>query len=100
MCLAAAEVDEKFCEGTLRHLESVAAVQNVGAKNVTLAKAMAHEDETYIEAKDALTHAYAYRKLMQSAYAGVDSKATLLSRELTRRVAREPRDNRTGKWSA
>lgn len=96
--LAAAEVDVSSTEGEVKRLEALSAAQNAGEKRVTTAKAKAYEDPEYLNARDAYIHAYAYKKILSGIYEATDRKATVLSRELTRRVGREPRDNRSGKW--
>lgn len=98
--LAAAEVDVSYTESEVKRLEALSAAKNAGAKNVTTAKAKAYEDPEYLTAKDAHSHAYAYRKILSGIYEATDRKAQVLSRELTRRVGREPRDNRSARWSA
>lgn len=67
---------------------------------MTAAKAKAYEDEEYLEAQAAKQDAFAYRRMLQAVYDSADKRATLLSRELTRRVGRADRDSRAGRWSA
>lgn len=97
--VAASEADEHYHESRLRHLEAVITINNRGEKNVTTARAQCHLDPEWITAQEEYEHAYAYRKMLTRAYEGVDGKASLLSRELTRRVGTAPRDHRVGKWS-
>jgi hypothetical protein len=98
--LAAAEVDEKSCGDTLERSKALSAVRNSSEKTVTAAKAKAYEDEEYLAAQEAKQNAFAYRRMLQAVYDSADKRATLLSRELTRRVGRADRDSRAGKWSA
>jgi hypothetical protein len=98
--LAAAEVDEKSCVDTLEAHKALSAVRNAGQKTVTQAKAKAYEDPEYIEAQEAKTAAYAYRKMVQALHSSAELRNTLLSRELTRRVGRGDREARAGRMSA
>jgi hypothetical protein len=66
---------------------------------VTQAKAKAYEDPEYIEAQEAKTAAYAYRKMVQALHSSAELRNTLLSRELTRRVGRGDREARAGRMS-
>ena len=98
--LAVAEVNESSAEADVKRLEALSAAANAGQKNVTTAKAKAYEDPEYIDAKNAMTEAYAFRKIASALHDQAEKRATLLSRELTRRVGREPRESRAGRWSA
>ena len=92
--LAVAQVDEKFADATLDRMRALSAVANKAEKTVTAAKARAYEDAEYLEAQEAYHSAYAFRKLVEAVYNNTDRKAALISRELTRRVGRNDRDNR------
>jgi len=98
--LAVAEVDESSFENEIKTREARSAAMNSGAKNVTTAKAAVYTDPDFIAAKEAKEHAYAYRKIMQSIYDATEKKTVLVSRELTRRVGRDPREQRNGRWNA
>jgi hypothetical protein len=98
--LAAAEVDEKSTVDTLERHKALSAVRNASEKTVTAARARAYEDPEYLEAQEAKTRAYAYRKLLQAVHDSAERKNTLLSRELTRRVGRGDREARAGRMSA
>lgn len=97
--MSLAQVDEKYAEERLKKIEAFAQIANKAEKNVTAAKAMAYEDEAYVEAKDGVQQAYAYRKLVESLYNSVDRNSALVSRELTRRVGRNDRDSRASRWT-
>lgn len=96
--LAIAEVNESSAEGEVKRLEALSAAANRGEKNVTTAKAKVWEDPEYIDAKKVQEEAYSYRKITQHLHEVADKRATVLSRELTRRVGREPRESRAGRW--
>jgi hypothetical protein len=98
--LAAAEVDEKSCADTLERHKALSAVKNASEKTVTAAKARAFEDPEYVKAQEDKQTAFAYRRMLQTIYDSADRRATLLSRELTRRVGRSDRDSRASRWSA
>lgn len=98
--LAVAEVDEQSYESELRTREAQSAALNTSAKNVTQAKAAVFTDPDYIAAREAKEHAYAYRKIMASVHDATEKKTTLVSRELTRRVGRDPREGRNARWNA
>jgi hypothetical protein len=84
----------------VKRLEGLSAALNAGSKSVTAAKAKVFEDPDYLAAKEKQEQAYAYRKISQTLHETADKRATVLSRELTRRVGREPRESRAGRWSA
>lgn len=98
--LAAAEVDERSASDALDQHKALSAVRNASEKTVTAAKAKAYEDPAFVEAQEAYRERHAYRKLLEGLYKATDAKGSLLSRELTRRVGREPREGRAGRWSA
>lgn len=98
--LAAAEVDESSAAELLDRFKALSAVRNNGEKTVTAAKAKAYEDPEFLAAKKNHGDAYAYRKMLSALYDATDRKGLLLSREVTRRVGREPRENRTAKYGA
>lgn len=97
--LAAAEVDEKSSVDQLEWKRAVA-IAGSSAKSVTAAKAEAADDEDTRAAKNVKDEAYAFRKMVGAIYDSTDRKAQVVSRELTRRVGRDPRENRAGRWSA
>jgi hypothetical protein len=96
--LAAAEVDERACIDDWELCKNLA-ISRATAKNVTGAKAEAAGDADAAAAKESKDEAYAYRKLVNSLYAATDAKAAVVSRELTRRVGREPREQRASRFS-
>lgn len=98
--LAAAEVDEKYAAASLDKMKALTAAANPGEKAQWKAKAKAYEDKDYVAAEERHHVAYAYRKMLNSVYDATNAKSTLISRELTRRVGRNDRENRSGKWAA
>lgn len=98
--LVAAEIDEKYAVSRFERHKALSAVANKSEKTVTAAKAAAYQDPEFLAAEEEVNQTYAYRKLLDSLYAATDRKCQVLSRELTRRVGREPRDSRASRWSA
>lgn len=97
--VAAAEVDEHYAEGVVDKYKALVTLGNKSEKTVSVMKAAQYEDVDFLEATEEFTRAYSFRKLAQAAYQNADRKSFLVSRELTRRVGRNDRDNRSAKWS-
>lgn len=98
--LAVAEVEEANAEAEVTRQEKLAQAKNSGAKNVTTIKSMVYTDPDFAAAKEAHFSARANAKILRGIYEATEKKGTLLSRELTRRVGREAREGRSGRWSA
>jgi len=98
--LAIADVEEQSAVEDVKRMETMSAARNSGAKTVTAAKAVIWEDSAYIDARDAQFKAQAYKKMLSGIYEATEKKQVLLSRELTRRVGRDPRDGRNARWNA
>jgi hypothetical protein len=97
--LAAAEVDERYDESILERFKAYNAIANKSERTVTAAKAKLYEDPDFLEAQDKYWQSHAFRKLNQALYNNEDRYNTYYSREITRRVGRSDRDNRTAKWN-
>lgn len=98
--LAVADVEEQSAAETVKRIETMTTARNSGAKSVTAAKAAVWEDEAYIDARDEHFRAQAHQKILRGIYEATEKKQVLLSRELTRRVGRDPRDGRNSRWNA
>jgi hypothetical protein len=98
--LAVADVEEQHAAEVVKRMETMATAKNAGAKSVTAAKAAVWEDSAYTDARDVHFHAQAYQKMLRGVYEATEKKQVLLSRELTRRVGRDPRDGRNSRWNA
>lgn len=96
--LAIAAVDEKDAEHRLLMASAQAAVKARGEKSVAAQKAAAAADPDVQEATEALTNAYALRKVLEAVHAGLESKAKVVSRDLTRRTGMRDMEGRAGKW--
>ena len=105
--LAAAVTDEKALEKRLKEARSATYLEALpqsweGVKSVTpvnaMAKAEQDVDEEVISIEDELQVATAYRRLLESLVDNLDSSASLISRELTRRVNQLPVERRGNRW--
>lgn len=98
--VALAEITEATAERIFRRIRDVAMLGVSPARGqVTAAKAAAGLSAEVIEAEDEAASAKAYRKLVQSLYENVERDASLLSRELTRRLGRDPYERRERRWT-
>lgn len=96
--LAMAEVDERWAEAGMDKERSLALLAGT-AKDVTQRKAKAYESEAYLEAEEKYHEAMAYRKLVSVLFTNSERWSALLSRELTRRVNRDPRERRSERYN-
>lgn len=92
--LAMAEVDERWAEAAMEKFRALALLDG-SAKDVTRTKAEAYKSEEYLAAEDKYHEAMAYRKLVGVLFTNAERWSSLLSRDLTRRVNRDPRERRT-----
>jgi hypothetical protein len=95
--LVCAEIDERHAEAEMDKHRALASL--AGGKSVSEAKAKAYEAPEFLAAQEWYKEANAFRKLLQVMYDNGDRFASLVSRELTRRVNREPRENRERRFS-
>lgn len=95
--VAMAEVDERWADAGVEKERALASL--AGAKSVTESKARAYESESFLAAQDQYHEAMAYRKLVSVLYTNCERWSALLSRELTRRVNRDPRERRTERFN-
>lgn len=97
--LARAEVEETRADADLRYEEAVAFSRARPDAKVTTVRAHAALIEPVGKARQRVTEAYAARKLAAVMYNNCDRIVNLLSRELTRRVGREPVERRNQRWN-
>ena len=97
--LAMAEVDERWAEAGMEKERAVALLDG-SAKDVTQRKAKAYQSEEFLEAEEKYHEAMAYRKLVAVLFNNAERWSALLSRDLTRRVNREPRERRVNRSGA
>jgi hypothetical protein len=92
---AQSEVEEARSEARVRFVEARAMVTNWDRTDkVTVARAELALDPEVERARQDLLISYAHRKMTGVIYANCERAAALVSRELTRRVGREPLDRR------
>lgn len=97
--LAMAEVDERWADAAREKARALALLAG-GAKDVTRSKAKAYESEEFLEAEEKYHEAMAYRKLVDVLFTNTERWSALLSRDLTRRVNRDPRERRGDRYTA
>ncbi len=99
--VAVAEIDEAEAWAKLEKQKALQMIEGwTGARGdrVALAKAEALVGEEAQAMVDAHATAKAYRKLIQTLYENADRGASLLSRELTRRIGLAGKEHRLGKF--
>lgn len=88
--LVQAEIEEEQAEHDLKIVEAQSLIEdwntNPKKDTVTAAKARRDIDATVVDARQKLLNARAYRKLLESVYDRCERSATVLSRELSRRI--------------
>lgn len=95
--LACAEVDERWADAAMEKEKALGSLGSV--KDVTERKAKVYESTAFLEAQDVYHERMAYRKLVGVLFQNADRWSALLSRELTRRVNRDPRERRSERHS-
>lgn len=91
--LALAEADEKY------YARNLARRKERYDKRKAADKEEAAQDTTLQELEESHSEADAYRRLVASLYAGLESDTFLCSRELTRRLGTADRDHREARWN-
>lgn len=94
--LALAEVDETYAEALLDKLKALGYVRGSGDKVTTVRAEMQLEPE-YVTATERKLEAYARRKLLAARHAAFERDAAVVSRELSRRIERDPSQRRTSR---
>jgi len=100
--LAEADVAENDAETAVKYAEATALVETwTGAKEdrVTVARAERELAPDVRKARDAYNKAYAHRKRVSVLVDNFERSAALISRELSRRIGREPVDRRQLRWN-
>lgn len=104
--LAIAEVDERYAEEFLAKLTALGLISTTRVegdsdkRGVTERRAANKTSAEYQEAQSTVLEAYARRKLLTARTNAFEKSAELLSRELTRRTARDPREKRVSRLSS
>lgn len=86
-------MDEKFAEAEVEKIRAHETIINKTA-SVTEAKAKPFLDPGFLNAREKHQETYAYRKLVQVMFENATRFSNLISREITRRVGRDPREGR------
>lgn len=97
--LSMAAIAEREAEGVLAMAQARAAVAARAEKSVAAQKAAAADDPAVREALADLTEAYSWRKALEGVHAGLDAKARVVSRDLTRRTGARDMDSRAARFS-
>lgn len=100
--LACAQIDERAGQKALDLAEATALLsgwKGGSDARVAIARAAVAVDVEVQRLRGDLEEAHAYRKLIEVLSTNVERDAALVSREITRRSAAEPRRNRADRWS-
>ena len=98
---AQAEVVEAKAEARVRYVEAQTMVgQWKSNDKVTVAKAALATDVQVEDARQEFLVAYAHRKMTQVILNNCERSAALISRELSRRIGRDPVERRNMRWNA
>ena len=98
------EVDERYADSAYdliwaTVLADAATGRPKSESSVTLAKADTTMHPNVVAARDHKNLVYARRKVIQMLYDRLERDSFLLSRELSRRIGREPRERRADRWN-
>lgn len=100
--LACAQIDERAIQKSLDIAEATALLggwKGGSDARVAVAKAAIAVDPEVLRLREDLDEAHAYRKLVDVLSNNLERDAALVSREITRRSAAEPRRARANRWS-
>jgi hypothetical protein len=101
--LAIAEIDERCAEAVMEKAQAMVLLSNwTGPKEdrVVVAKAQRDTDPEVTERRDEHLRRYAIRKLTAMLFGNSERDASVVSRELSRRIGRqEVHDRRVSKWT-
>lgn len=98
--VAQSEIDERKAERYLQRVADRYSIVHKKEKTVAATKALVQQEPEYLDAEDALDVAYATSKLTKSVYTHLEKCANTVSRELSRRIARNDLDRRNDKYNA
>ena len=97
--VATAAIDERKAERTLQRVSDRYSIIHKTQKTVAATKAMVQQEPEYQDAEDIVDEAYAYGKLIGSQYTHLEKCASTVSRELSRRLARNDSERRMDKYT-
>jgi hypothetical protein len=95
---ATASIEEQRCELDVERERAAASLRDSG-RTVSARKAAAATASRVQDAEDVLLKIAAQRKLSGVVLQSAERKASVVSRELTRRIGRAERDGRVNRWS-
>ncbi|KJK56224.1 hypothetical protein [Saccharothrix sp. ST-888] len=95
---AGAERAQRSAEQHLRYVTALASTRAVGERTVAGRKAAALADPEVQAAETEVADAADMAEAMAIVYENTRLKTQLISRELSRRIAQEPHENRSAKW--
>jgi hypothetical protein len=102
--LVKAEIDEDREANKCRVTEARVLIEQWGADakgdRVTIAKARRDVDDRVINQQDVYQTSRAYRKLVEALFESCERGAQLLSRELSRRIGLNGKEQRTSRFGA
>ena len=98
--VALAEIEERKAERKLQRVFDRYSIIHKKEKTVAATKAMVQQEPDYLDAEDELDVAYATAKLTKSQYTHLEACGKAVSRELSRRLARNSVDSRNDKYNA
>jgi hypothetical protein len=102
-CYAAAQLAdawsrERSAEQDLSAAQAVASVRARTERTVAAQKALVAADPHVQDEEDALLTLSAYRRALEAVNANAERRTQLVSRELSRRIARSDRSARNSRW--
>lgn len=98
--VAMAEIAERKAERILQRVFDRYSIIHKKEKTVSATKAMVQQEQEYLDAEDSVDVAYATAKLTRSQYIHLESCGKTVSRELSRRLARNDSDRRSDKYNS
>lgn len=96
---AEAAIAERKAERTLQRVADRYSIIHKSQKTVAATKAMVQQEPEYQDAEDLVDEAYAYAKLVGSLYTHYEKCASTVSRELSRRLARNDNERRNSNYT-
>ena len=97
--LAQAEVEEERAEANVKYEEAVVFVRAPAGSKVTDVRAQMHMVSEVAAAKERMLLTYAHRKMTAVMYSNCERIVVLISRELSRRIGRDPQERRNARWN-
>lgn len=97
--VAEAEIEERKAERKLQRIYDRLSLQ-LKEKTVAATKSAVQQQEEFIDAEDELDVAYAVTKLTKSHHTHLEACGKTVSRELSRRLARNTAETRNDKYNA